>query len=133
MALTTGQPATVELPSDMTTNASTRNFTANFATNFAANDTNNITINQAGDYEINYSANIKSTNSATISLIIRRNGVNINSAILTNTFNDGESFIYSGSIITPLAAFDIIDMVIVSTEAATGVIRNATLSAKLLN
>lgn len=94
---------------------------------------NSITINETGDYEINYSANVTSTNSAAIALAVRENGTEIDSAILTNIFSDGENNIYSGSVIRTLQAGDVINMTLTSTEAATGSVNNATLSVKLLN
>ena len=94
---------------------------------------NSVTISEAGDYEINYSANLTSTNSATISLAVRENGTPIDSAMITNVFSDGENRIYSGSVIRTLAAGDVIDMVITPTGAATGSIINAALSVKLLD
>ncbi len=94
---------------------------------------NSITINEAGDYEINYSTNVTSTNSATISLAVRENGTEIDSTTQTNTFSDGENNIYSGSVIRTLQAGDVIDMTLTSTEAATGSANNATLSVKLLD
>ncbi len=94
---------------------------------------NSVTISEAGDYEINYSANLTSTNSATILLAVRENGTPIDSAMITNVFSDGENRIYSGSVIRTLAAGDVIDMAITSTEEATGSIINAALSVKLLD
>ena len=94
---------------------------------------NSITINEPGDYEINYSANVTSTNSSTIALDVRENGTPIDSATLSNTFSDGENAIYSGSVIRTLQAGDVIDMTITPTEAATGSVNNATLSVKALN
>lgn len=72
--------------------------------------TNSTTINEDGDYEINYSVNILSTNSATIALVVRRNNTEINSATLSNIFSDGENAIYSESLIITLAVGDIIDV-----------------------
>lgn len=94
---------------------------------------NSVTINEAGDYEINYSANVTSTNSATIELAVRENGTDIDAASITNTFSDGENRIYSGSVIRTLAAGDVIDMAITPVEAATGSINNAALSVKKLD
>lgn len=121
LALTNGVLTTIELPTDMPIN------------NVQSTPANSITINEAGDYEINYSANVTSTNSATIALAVRDNGTAIDSATLTNIFTDGENNIYSGSVIRTLAAGDVIDMTLTSTEAATGSVNNATLSLKLLN
>ncbi len=121
LALTNGVPTTIELPTDMPNN------------NVQYTPANSITINEAGDYEINYSANVTSTNSSTIALAVRDNGTAIDSATLTNTFSDGENNIYSGSVIRTLAAGDVIDMTLTSTEAATGSVNNATLSVKLLD
>lgn len=94
---------------------------------------NSVTINEAGEYEINFSANVTSTNSATISLDVRDNGVAIDSAMITNTFSDGENRIYSGSVIRTLVAGDVIDMAITPIEVATGSINNAALSVKKLD
>lgn len=94
---------------------------------------NNVTINEEGDYEINFSANVTSTNSATISLAVRENGTPVDSAMITNTFADGENRIYSGSVIRTLAVGDVIDMVITPIEAATGSVNNAALSVKKLD
>lgn len=94
---------------------------------------NSVTINEAGDYEINYTANVTSTNSATIALDVRENGVPIDSATITNTFSDGKNRIYSGSVIRTLQAGDVIDIVITPNEAATGSVNNAALSVKLLD
>jgi len=121
MSLTAGNPVQIQIPSDMPIN------------NVQYTPTNSITINEAGDYEINYSVNITSTNSATIALAVRNNSTEINSTTLLNILNDGENAIYSGSVIVTLAVGDIIDMATTSVEAATGSINNATLSVKKLN
>lgn len=121
LALTNGVPTTIEVPTAMPINS------------VAYAPANSITINEDGDYEINYSANVTSTNSATISLAVRENGTAIDSATLTNIFSDGENAIYSGSVIRTLTAGTVIDMTLTSTEAATGSVNNATLSVKLLN
>lgn len=73
---------------------------------------NTVTINESKNYEPNYSANVTSTNSATIRLAVRNNGTAIDSATLSNIFYDGENAIYSGSVIVALNARDVIDMVI---------------------
>ncbi len=119
--MTAGNPTLIELPSTMPVN------NVGYAT------INSVTVNEAGDYEINFSANVTSTNSATISLNVRDNGTIIDSASITNIFSDGENRIYSGSVIRTLAAGDVIDMVITPIEAATGSVNNAALSLKLLN
>ena len=121
LALTNGVPTTIEIPSVMPING------------VQYTPANSITINESGDYEINYSANVTSTNSATIAIAVRENGTAIDSATLTNIFSDGENNIYSGSVIRTLQAGDVIDMTLTSTEAATGSVNNATLSVKLLN
>ena len=57
---------------------------------------NAVTINESGNYESNYSPNVISTNSATLS----------------NIFSDGENANYSGSVIVALNARDVIDIII---------------------
>lgn len=121
LALATGTPVTIDLPASMPTN------------NVQYTPVNSITVNETGNYEINYSANVTSTNSSTIALAVRNNNTEIDSATLTNIFSDGENAIYSGSVIVSLTAGDVIDMTLTSTEAATGSVNNATLSAKLLD
>ena len=121
LALTTGVPTTIELTTNMPIN------------NITYNPANSITINDTGIYEVNYSANVTSTNSSTISLALRINNNPVNSATLTNVFSDGENAIYSGSVILALTSGDILNMALTSNEAATGSVINATLSAKLLN
>lgn len=121
LALTNGVPTTIEVPSSMPIN------------NVTYTPANSITINEDGDYEINYSANVTSTNSANIAIAVRENGTPIDSATLTNVFSDGENNIYSGSVIRTLQVGDVIDMTLTSTEAATGSVNNATLSVKRLN
>lgn len=121
ISLVAGIPNVIELPSTMPMQ------------NVSYTPVNSIAIVEAGDYEINYSANVTSTNSSTITLAVRENGTPIDGAILRNVFSDGENAIYSGSIILSLAAGDILDMVITPVEAATGSIQNATLSVKALN
>lgn len=121
ISLVASVPTAITLPTNMPVN------------NVGYVTANSVTVNEAGDYEINFSANVTSTNSATISLNIRENGVPIDSAMITNTFSDGENRIYSGSVIRTLAVGDVIDMAITPIEAATGSVNNAALSIKKLN
>ena len=121
ISLIANVPTTIALPTTMP------NENVNYGT------INSVTIIEAGDYEVNYSANVTSTNSATISLNVRENGVPIDSAMITNIFSDGENRIYSGSIIRGFATGEILDIVITPNEAATGSVNNAALSVKKLD
>lgn len=97
---------------------------------------NSITVGQAGVYEINYFTNLSVALGTTLTLAIRANGTNIPSTVVTRTLSVGSSSIYTGSIITNLAANSIIDMT-VSALIAVGVTlgsgTNASITIKKIN
>lgn len=70
-------------------------------------------------FETKYSANLTSTNLATIAIAIRENRVETDSTTLSNIFSDAENNIYSDRDIRTLAASDVINMILTSTEVAT--------------
>ena len=97
---------------------------------------NALTIVTSGVYEINYMFNASASLGAAVTLAVRRNGAAIPSTEERHLLAIATESIYSGSVIEPLSAGDIIDMAVSAAIAltltlSTGV--TVTLSVKRLN
>ena len=95
---------------------------------------NALTIITPGDYEITYNILAEVNNAGNLSLSVRNNGTNIPGTLQTLNLTANKSENFSGSIITTLAAGDIIDIALTSTVDNTdGTINQAALTLKKLN
>ena len=97
---------------------------------------NALTIVTSGVYEINYMFNASASLGAAVTLAVRHNGAAIPSTEERHLLAIATESIYSGSVIEPLSAGDIIDMAVSAAIAltltlSTGV--TVTLSVKRLN
>lgn len=97
---------------------------------------NSITVIQAGIYEINFYMIASAALATTLTFAVRANGTNIPATVLSRALSVGTNTVYSGSVITSLAAGTIIDMAI-SALLAVGVTlgsgTNAILTIKKIN
>lgn len=97
---------------------------------------NSLTITETGNYEIMYFAAIDPTSTADITISVRRNNNNLLAATVTRRLTGNEQSVFSGSVIVPLAANDVIDLAATAAASETINLRggtNATLSVKKLD
>ena len=80
---------------------------------------NSLTVAEAGVYEINYMFNASASLGAQVTLAVRQNGTAIPSTEEVHLLAIGIESIYSGSVIYPLNAGDVIDMGISALLALT--------------
>lgn len=78
------------------------------AHNVTLSPTDSLTVQTAGDYEINYMFNASSTLGTVVTLAVRKNGTSIVSTQERHLLAVGVESIYSGSVIEPLNAGDVI-------------------------
>ncbi len=98
---------------------------------------NTLKMEQDGIYEINYFVNVSVSKETELTLIVRKNTVNIPSSVITKKVLANTDISYNGSIIVELKADDEVDMELSATEEdATITFGNgttATLTAKKID
>lgn len=98
---------------------------------------NNLKLEQDGVYEINFFANLTVTKQTSLTLIIRKNQMNIPATVVTRQLSPNNEYIYSGSVIVELDADDKIDMALSTTEEDVmvnlGTGMNASLTVKKID
>lgn len=95
---------------------------------------NTITIITPGDYEITYNVLAEVNNAGNLSLAVRNNGTDIPGTLQTLNLTANKSENFGGSIITTLAAGNVIDIALTSTVNNTdGTVNQASLTLKKLN
>ncbi len=111
----------------------------NLMPNVNANETEEsyIKLEQDGIYEINFFVNISVDKDCAVTLIVRKNEINIPSTVITKNIPAQKDTIYQGSVLETLQADDKIDMAIsanqenVTIKFVTGM--NASLSVKKID
>ena len=97
---------------------------------------NSITITEPGDYEIDYYVSVDPAATGDIAVSVRKNNTNLPEATLTRRLTGNEQAFFNGSVITTLAANDVLDLAITSGNGGTATLddgTNASLSVKKLN
>lgn len=92
---------------------------------------NAVKLEQDGIYEINFFINISVLQETSLTLIVRRNGINIPSTVITKELLPSKETIYIGTTIFKLEADDEIDMAISTTTEDTVVNFGAGMNASL--
>lgn len=114
----------IQLPDGMSSN------------NVSYTPANSLTVINPGDYEINFWVDLVDVCARMVTIAIRRNGVNIPNATITRNIRSGMNTVFSGSIILPLAAGDVIDMTLtLSSEDSNNFVNdvNASLTIKKID
>ena len=98
---------------------------------------NTLKMEQDGIYEINYFVNVSVSKETELTLIVRKNTVNIPSSVITKKVLANTDISYNGSIIVELKADDEIDMELSATDEDTEITfgngTTATLTAKKID
>ena len=84
--------------------------------NIIENSESNITVNQDGIYEINFFINVAVSTDTSLTLIVRKNEVNIPSTVIRQEVSANKETIFYGSALEVLEADDKIDMAISTTD-----------------
>ena len=97
---------------------------------------NRMTIGTTGDHEIHYFLTGTLDQCAVVTLNVRRNGVNIASAVTSRAVQANEAFTLSGNVYVNLKEGDVIEMTVTASRCSrlklnTGV--NSSLTLKMLN
>lgn len=97
---------------------------------------NSITITEPGNYEIDFFTSVDPAATGDIAVSVRRNNTSLPEATVTRRVTGNEQTFFSGSVITALAANDVLDLAITSGNGGTVTLddgTNASLSVKKLN
>ncbi len=84
--------------------------------NVIETEENQLKLEQDGVYEINFYANISVDKNSEVTLIVRKNEINIPSTVITKNLTANQESIFIGSVLVSLNDDNIIDMAISATE-----------------
>ncbi len=100
-------------------------------------ETNSLQLEQDGIYEINYSVNVSVSQATSLTVMVRKNQVNLPASVLTRQLEPGKEFLYTGSFLVSLEADDKVDMTLSTNQenvmVSFNVGQNASLTLKKID